>query len=356
MIRIAHLTSVHGRKDVRILLKECASLARAGYETHLIVADGRGFERYEGVQIHDIGAARSRTARMLCKPWAMLRAALDLDARVYHFHDPELLVIGLLLRAAGRRVIYDAHEDVPRQILSKPWIAPALRRTISWLFERFENFAARRFDAVVAATPYIAGRFARCNPVSVDINNYPILHELTPGAPAHPPRDDGRTLCYIGGISENRGAVNIVSILERLDARCILAGAFESPALKARLQAMPGWTKVDYRGVVNRQGIARILAESDIGLVLLHPIPNYLDALPIKMFEYMSAEVPVVSSDFPLWRDIVETGGAGVCVDPYMHGGRARFNVPGKTSARRSRHTSRRTPKRPWGGRTDTPG
>ena len=318
MIRIAHLTSVHGRKDVRILLKECASLARAGYETHLIVADGRGPTQYQGVQIHDVGAAGSRATRMLCKPWAILKAALALDARVYHFHDPELIGIGLLLRAAGRRVVYDAHEDVPRQILSKPWIPPALRRPVSWLFERVEDFAARRFDAVVAATPFIARRFARSNAAAVDINNFPILDEFASGPQAASParHGNGRTLCYVGGLSENRGAAAIVSVLERLDARCILAGGFESAALKKRLQAMPGWAKVDYRGVVDRQGIAAILAESDIGLVLLHPIPNYLDALPIKMFEYMSAALPVVSSDFPLWRGIVEANGAGICVDP----------------------------------------
>jgi len=316
MTRIVHLTSVHGRKDVRILIKECASLARAGYDTHLAVADGQGPERCEGVQIHDVGAAGGRAARMLGRPWALLRMARALDARVCHFHDPELIVAGLLLRAQGRRVVYDAHEDVPRQILNKPWIPAVLRRPVAWLFERLENFAVRRFDAVVAATPHIARRFSANNPHCVDINNYPILQELAPAGGQRPARPDGRTVCYIGGIGENRGAVQLVAALERLDARCILAGAFESPALEARLRAMPGWSKVDYRGFVDRQGVAAILAESDVGVVLLHPIPNYLDSLPIKMFEYMSAGLPVLASDFPLWRDIVEAGGAGLCADP----------------------------------------
>lgn len=319
MIRIAHLTSVHGRRDVRILYKECASLARAGHDVTLVVADGRGPEIYQGVRVIDVGAAGPRLKRMLIKPLSMFRAARQTDADVYHFHDPELLPTGLMLRLAGKHVIYDAHEDVPRQILGKSWIAPWLRRGIARLFEAFENAAAGRMSGVVAATPHIAARLSASNSVCVDVNNYPILAELsfregydtsTEAIPRSP------TLCYVGAISENRGAIQMVQALEHLDVRCIMAGRIETTALQDRLQRLPGWSKVDYRGLVPRSGIQAILQESDIGLVLLHPIPNYLDSLPIKMFEYMAAGLPVVASDFPMWRAIVQERGVGACVDP----------------------------------------
>lgn len=319
MVRIAHLTTAHPRFDVRIFHKECRSLAQQGYQVDLYVADGGGDTRRDGVSIIDVGPSTGRASRMLGKTWAVWNRVRKTDARIIHIHDPELLPVALALKCMGRAVIYDAHEDLPRQILSKPWIKPWIRLAIAWPVERVENFIARRCAVVVCATPHIAQRYASQGANSIAVNNYPIPGELDdsakPDHPALPPRGD-RTICYIGGIARIRGAVEMIQALEHTDARLILAGPMESEALHASLRAMPGWSKVDYRGVLDRPGIRQVLSESQLGLVLLHPIPNYLDALPVKMFEYMAAGVPVLASDFPLWRGILDASGAGTCVDP----------------------------------------
>jgi glycosyltransferase involved in cell wall biosynthesis len=311
--RIAHLSTAHNRRDVRIFHKECESLVAAGYDVHLLVADGKGAEQVAGVTVHDIGGVDGRFRRILLQPWRMWRAARRLGARLYHFHDPELIPVALLLRWGGAEVIYDSHEDVPRAVLSKYWIRPWLRKLVASTFELLENFAARRFSAVAAATPHIARRFVALNRRSVDINNFPMQRELE--APCEPV-GNARTVCYVGGIGRIRGAFEMISALELVDARLILAGPFENADTEAALRALPGWSKVDYRGVVSRAEVRTIMSQSRAGVLFFHPEPNHVDAQPNKMFEYMSAGLPVLASDFPLWRSLLGESGAGRCANP----------------------------------------
>ncbi|WP_241134651.1 glycosyltransferase [Achromobacter xylosoxidans] len=134
--RVAHISSAHQRNDIRIFVKECSSLARAGYDVRLYVGDGKGEAMADGVNIHDVGAsAPGRFRRMIIKPWKIWLALRRNKEKVVHFHDPELIPITLLLHWAGISVVYDAHEDVPRQILSKPWLPNGTRRAIAGLFE-----------------------------------------------------------------------------------------------------------------------------------------------------------------------------------------------------------------------------
>lgn len=313
--RVAHVSSVHARYDVRIFLKECASLARHGHAVHLYVADGKGEEERGGVRIHDVGKSRGRLRRLLFKPWALWAALRRNHEQIVHFHDPEIIPAALLLHWQGVTVIYDAHEDVPRQILSKRWLPRGTHKLVSRLFERLENFAARRFAAVVTSTPHIAARFTAAGARAVNVNNYPMVDELATDRTGGPAAT-GRSICYVGGISDIRGIAEIMQALPAARAELLLAGPFQTPGLEARLRAMPEWRHVRYLGVLDRAGVRDVLTRSQLGVVLLHPVSNYLDSLPIKMFEYMSAGIPVLASDFPLWRQIIDEAGAGACVDP----------------------------------------
>jgi glycosyltransferase involved in cell wall biosynthesis len=311
--RIAHLSTAHGRRELRVHLKECNSLAAAGYEVHYVVADGLGDERVGDVQVHDIGVAGGRFQRMLLRPWRMLQAARKLDARLYHFHDPEILLVALFLGKNGTKVVYDSHEDVPRSMLSRDWIPAWIRPGLSSVFEAFENFVVKRISAVVGATPHIAARFARLNPITVAINNYPLfseIEEVVDHASA------SRSVCYLGGIGRIRGIEEIVRALDYVNARLILAGPFESIETEQAMRELPSWSKVDYRGMVSRPAVREIMAESSAGLIFFHPEPNHVDAQPNKMFEYMSAGLPVLASDFPLWRELLVDTGAGLVANP----------------------------------------
>ena len=102
----------------------------------------------------------------------------------------------------------------------------------------------------------------------------------------------------------------------RSGARLQLCGSFSEPDVEADVKQRPGWSAVDELGYLDRAAVREVLGRCVAGLVTLHPLPNYLDSQPIKMFEYMSAGIPVIASDFPLWREIVVGSQCGVCVDP----------------------------------------
>lgn len=314
-IKIAHLTSVHPRFDVRIFLKECKSLSKAGFDVSLIVADGKGEQVAEGIKIYDVGTQSTRFKRMLILPWKIYHLAKKINANIIHIHDPELLPIAFILQKSGKTVIYDSHEDVPRDIFSKHWIPLFLRKVFSMVFERFENFVAAKLAAIVTATPTIAARFLKININCVAINNYPILEEFNQ---THSKSSslNKHTICYIGLISSIRCVKEMLQAAKLANVKFIMAGPFESAQLEQEVKKTEAWHLVDYRGVVSRSAMSEILAESKLGLVLFYPEPNHIEALPNKLFEYMAAGLPVLASNFPLWQDILLKTGAGEIADP----------------------------------------
>jgi hypothetical protein len=177
MLKICHLTSVHRAFDIRIFHKESKCLARAGYDVTLIAQHNKA-EIVEGIKIVHLPKPRNRIERILKTVWITYRKAVDIDADIYHFHDPELILIGLLLKLLGKRVIYDVHEDLPRQNLSKPHIPLLLRKPLSLLTEALEAFSVKRFDGVVTATPVINRRFVKLGANAVNVNNFPFISEL----------------------------------------------------------------------------------------------------------------------------------------------------------------------------------
>jgi glycosyltransferase involved in cell wall biosynthesis len=310
-IRVAHLTTVHAPFDTRIFVKECRSLCDTGYEVTLIAPHDRA-EVVDGVRIRPIPRPKSRAKRMLFTSLRALVAALAEDADVYHFHDPELMPVGILLKALGKPVVYDVHEDVPSQTMGKHWIPRLLRRPLAAVIAVLEAIAARCFDGIVAATPTIAAHFPSRK--TVTIHNYARI-DLLPVAPVSLAERE-RYVAYVGVISPDRGLFNMLAALEHIDGRLLLAGKFSPQCLSDQAQQMPAWKQVDYRGVLDRQGVAALLSQSRVGVVTLLPTSSYVPSLPVKLFEYMLAGLPVVASDFPVWREIVDDARCGLVVDP----------------------------------------
>jgi len=314
-IKVTHLTSVHPRNDTRIFIKECCSLVNNGYDVNLVVADGLDYDKCNGVKIFDVGRLSGRIRRMINTTEAVFKKAVELNSEIYHFHDPELLAVGLKLKKNGKTVIYDVHEDVPRQIMGKPYIHKLFKPLISRFIEIYENRAARKFDAIITATPYIRNRFLKINKNTMDINNYPIIEELKNEINWDLKKNE---ICYIGGIGEIRGIKEIVRSMEYVknDIRLNLGGRFSEKKVEIEVKKYKGWSSVNELGFLDRSKVKDILSKSKAGLVTLHPVTNYIDALPVKMFEYMISGIPVIASDFPLLREIIGENNCGLCVNP----------------------------------------
>jgi len=313
---VCHFSSVHPANDIRVYYKECVSIADAGFDTTLIAVAApvpQGAVRVLGLE-----ATGSRLQRMVARAWRVWRTAKGQGAQIYHFHDPELLPYGLLLKwRTGARVVYDSHENYVEDIQSKVWLTPAIRPVLARIFKVFESFIVRRLDLVVAATPHIAERFAPDARRVVTINNFPDRDEfahLTYSAPAAV--RDG--ICYIGAITFARGIAQMLDALDLVDGpiRFDLAGRFANGEVERFAKAHRNWHRVTYHGQIDRQQIASIFSRSFAGLVTLLPVPNHIYAQPIKLFEYMAAGLPAIASDFAMWREIVVDGQCGFCVDP----------------------------------------
>lgn len=317
MKRICHFASNHEGLDTRIALKECVSLASAGYETHLVITATNvdvAHAAAGGVTIHMLPQPSGRFSRMLSHTWRCYRVAAKVRAAVYHFHDPELIPYGMIFKLRGRHVIYDVHEDYPRDILDKYWLPRWIRKPVSCVISMLEYIGAKWFFSVIAATPFIAKRFRRITSATVDINNYPWPTELVPPELPVPRKAQ---ICYVGNITRLRGLKAIVDALPKVpDVEFVLCGRFSEPGFEEELRALPGWGQVHFLGKVGRERARQVMAESIAGVVTFLPVRSHLDAQPNKLFEYMSAELPVIASDFPLWKEIVIDTGAGVCVDP----------------------------------------
>jgi glycosyltransferase involved in cell wall biosynthesis len=312
MNKVCHLTSAHPPNDVRIFHKECLALYKKGYQV-MLLANGNSVFDPEQVDVMGIQLPGNRLLRILFSPWLFLIRSLKKRAAVYHLHDPELLPVGFMLKLAGKKVIYDAHENTSLQILTKYYLSGWMRKPASRVVRMVEDLSARFFDAVITTSRPIKEAFpaSRQHKVMI-VGNYPRADEFV--GISHDQKE--HSVCYVGAMSEARGLYAMMESLSYHEARLEMAGRFYPPGLHQAVLRDKNQDRIRYHGVMDRPGIERIYRISKIGLLPLLPNPHHHVILPIKLFEYMAAGLPVVASNFPLWREIVEGTGCGWCVDP----------------------------------------
>lgn len=310
-MKVCHVTSVHPAFDDRIFFKECLSL-RDHYEVYLIASNIETQEK-DGVHVVGVEMPERRISRVL-KLNRIYRAMEEVDADLYHFHDPELMHLGKRIQKRGKRVIFDSHEDVPMQILQKVWIPMMLRKPLSKAYTWIEKRLLRQYNALISVTPTIVERLRNYNENTYQVTNYPIYEEKGDH------RQWGQSICFAGGISPRYLQEVVLKSIEETDIEYRLAGAFEE-GYRETVEAQRGWKNVTYYGKIPYNQVYDFIQKSTVGIAILDYIPNVgykRGSLGvIKFFEYLSAGIPVVATDFDVWREVIDKHQCGIYVNPH---------------------------------------
>jgi glycosyltransferase involved in cell wall biosynthesis len=321
-MHICHITTVHPAKDARIFYRMSRALAERGYTVTLIAP-----ESFEDslVRMSTWNTQIERSGRT--KRFALaLRATLSEGADIYHFHDPELLPLGFVLKALrpSAAVVYDVHEDYPAMMRVKYWIPERLRPLVAQAAHLANTAAGVCLDGIVVADPHVQQDFRHVAlHKTIVYYNFPTLSLFTP-APAEPPVVQA-DLVYIGGMSERSGIFVLLDALVLLAKQGItpfvrLAGYTDGVAglvaIQQGIRTRGLGTQVELRGRIPHTQVPAWIRSGRIGLVTLQPIAKFLKNIPTKMFEYWVCGLPVIASDLPPIRPFLTHGKNGLLFAP----------------------------------------
>jgi glycosyltransferase involved in cell wall biosynthesis len=312
--KVCHFTSVHYPKDNRILYKECTTLAQEGYDVYLIAGKSLKSEIVNDVKLIGVQVAKyGRIYRMTKILWSIYRKCRKLNADIYHFHDPELMIAGLFLKLHGKKVIYDIHENNSAALLSKPYLKSSLfRKIVSISIDIIEKLVVRFYDLLITATADISKKFRKFNPVT--LRNFPILPVYEEISVSHKEKNKFAVI-YVGNISKIRGIFELIDAFRYINnAELWLLGKFETDKLRKQCEQLSAWPKVKYFGVVKPYEIFSYLKLADIGIITFLPKPNHITSMPNKPFEYMACGLPIIMSNFSYWVKFFEN--SALYVDP----------------------------------------
>lgn len=320
-MNVAILTTVHPALDVRIFHKEAISLTQAGHMVTLYAPktpQAAEVAQQHGIRYVPLQITKGRITRPYMW-WQLFILLRQNQFDVWHFHDPELLWITILIKlvfAQSVKLIYDVHEDIPKDILTKPWIPMKLRKPIALVIGWLERYGASHCQLVISATDSIGQRMEKFARISIIVRNYPLIAQASR---THVPINSQKIrVIYCGVLTEVRGIRQLIDAVAQLQdcaVELLLLGEFYPPTFENEMrQTAP--ENVKFLGKVPYNVVFDHLESSHIGIVCLQPVSSFLESLPTKLFEYMQASLPVIASNFPLWREIVEKAGCGIVVDP----------------------------------------
>ena len=301
---VCHITSAHSALDSRIFYREARSLIKAGYSVSVIGLHSKQ-EVIDGVEIIPLKISTNRAFRMLFKPLHIFYCTLKTGASVVHFHDPELIPVGILLRICRRKVIYDAHEDYPQLIRVKEWIATPLKVGISRATAMFERVASQFFNLTIAPSEPLSKRL----PKGITLYNFPtleVLEQLNNHSRIYEERDID--LIHVGILRKSRidfflKVLKIINVWNT-KLKTVFVG-LSNEQIKYIKNNLDDSNNISLISKVPFSEVLKFLGRSKIGLNY-HPLEPHLKyAVPVKIFEYLGAGCVVVAAKFPFLKQLM---------------------------------------------------
>lgn len=309
MYKICHISTVHNKFDDRIFYKECVSLANAGFDVSFIVQSEKN-EIIDKVNIIALPYCKNRRKRILALPFIAFYKTIKTKAKIVHFHDPELILIAIFLKLLGKKVIYDVHELVYHQIRDKEWLSnKTIKKIISFSYKFTEKLSIILFNKIILAENgylnYFQNNYSKYLGKIIFIRNFPVLGLINKTSRSN--REKSTTvLLYAGGLTKIRGIKEVIDSLVEIDfpVELWLLGKFDSNDYEQECMKSAGWEKVKNLGFIKHEEVYSYIFLCDIGISMLYPLQNYLTSLPVKAFEYMACEKPIIMSDFDYWKEV----------------------------------------------------
>lgn len=314
--KICHITTAHDSDDVRIFRKECVFLAKnPDFDMYLIAPGNSRHE--ENVNVIGIGERpTNRFKRMFFFTKKALKRAVSIDADLYHFHDPELLNVGLRLKKMGKAVVFDSHEITSEQIKIKTYIPKVLRNMISKLYFYKETKVASTIDAVIIPCLYDGHNwFNNRSKKTVFVDNLPIINNKT--APSYNFENTIYDLCTFGSLSPERGITQLLEARKIANATLVLGGDFSTKEYKTMLEKQGLLKNVNYKGHCKLEEVEKYYKISKIGMSTMLPVGQYVKSwnLSTKVYEFMSMGMPVILFKTPYVEQILKEYRFGIAVD-----------------------------------------
>ena len=307
--------------DSRIL--KCArTLSSNGYRVSALTLGEKSERRnYLDIEVMSVGISSrvSGKARFLLFYVKGLRPTLRARADCYFASDLYSLPLAYLAARVSRaRLLYDSRELYTSIASLKD--RRFTQRFWSFLEKKLIHSADAVFTVNDALSEYIAERYRmpkpvtllNCPPKQVVAKSDRLRRQLS--VPSHQ-----KIILYQGGLQRGRGIFIALSVIKKIPNAVLvllghggLKGEFSEIVQKENLQQ-----RVFILDAAPVNELLTLTASADVGLCLIENLgKSYYHSLPNKLFEYASAGVPVVASNFPEISRFVESNRVGICVDP----------------------------------------